>query len=69
MKNKVKLKPCPFCGGEAEKEEMGMNLNRIICCNCRIATTVFFRIRVSDTGMELYEYKKIPEKYWNRRKP
>lgn len=32
----MKLKPCPFCGGEAEFERLGTNRQScIVCCtNC-----------------------------------
>ena len=35
-----KLKPCPFCGGEAKivHGELGRNGSRVICKNCYCST-------------------------------
>lgn len=65
---KIKLKPCPFCGGKAERIEARIDDDKktysVICTNCM---TGIFRPRMK--GMEWFAYKTEQEaiKAWNRR--
>ena len=52
-----KLKPCPFCGGEAEvyeNEYENITLFMVACKNCGISTAG-------------YDYEEDAIKDWNRR--
>lgn len=49
-----RLKPCPFCGGEATV--VGHNIFFVKCTNCEIETL-------------LYRHKDRAVEYWNTRKP
>lgn len=65
------LKPCPFCGGEAESGRTVIKTNGTWC------DAAFVRCTVCDarTNRVLYDAKKHPnceeyeeaEEYWNRR--
>lgn len=53
----MKLKPCPFCGGEAMLEQGATELdNFIYCSKCRAGTRIF-------------NTKNSAVKAWNRREP
>lgn len=62
--DKIKLKPCPFCGGEAV-----IHINdggvRVICKKCEASTpiAVDFYYQGEPTGEAVY---KVVER-WNRR--
>lgn len=68
MAELIKLKPCPFCGGEAKIVEtkecwgQGENANKVTisCCEC------FVEIRVADHESYSFLTKKAIEK-WNNR--
>lgn len=52
------LKPCPFCGGEAETTEVflyGKTAGYVICCN------------KCSCELKMYSSKQNAEKAWNRR--
>lgn len=53
--NEIKLKPCPFCGGEA-KMKILLGRDCISCTNC-------YATMISNYGME----KEYIAKSWNRR--
>lgn len=64
--SKTKLKPCPFCGGQAELidaydaaddyDNVGRPWNRVRCTVCGIAT-----------GRCLPSFQNLPITKWNRR--
>ena len=61
----IKLKPCPFCGGKAEKVEKHDNLTfktliYIRCTDCYAATHIY------DKFSEWFDEKYMIE-CWNRR--
>ena len=46
----TKLKPCPFCGGDAEITvalEAGTNAFKVACCNCLASSAVVFAVEES----------------------
>lgn len=52
------LKPCPFCGGEANIDFLGgFNVYRVRCTKCPC-----------DMGRYWYSRKDDAKKAWNRRK-
>ena len=62
----IKLKPCPFCGGEAKLQtSMSISLQRlsmayVMCEECKVATDAVFEYESDD-----FIYEVI--KRWNRR--
>lgn len=69
MKNE-KLKPCPFCGGEAVIYHQSSKYtehdgNYVYCMNCRIRTPLF--ICFGDTGKTYADTKAEAFNAWNRR--
>lgn len=55
------LKPCPFCGGEADIEQKGRNRLRIFCKVCHIEKTqMVLRYSLEWLRMKLIEN-------WNKR--
>lgn len=41
MMDEIKLKPCPFCGGDAEMQQgkyQGLNTFYVSCCGCGAQT-------------------------------
>ena len=55
--SEIKLKPCPFCGGEAELGTFSTNSDDkflVECSNCGVATLLY------------YDTEKATEA-WNRR--
>lgn len=51
----MNLKPCPFCGGEAEvKEDKRLNMFYVTCPDCKVETDV-------------YHNMEKPIEVWNRR--
>lgn len=57
----IKLKPCPFCGGEAELKQDCRNGYKLKCKNCLVA----FKQKVLRQPMEWLEEKMIQS--WNNR--
>ena len=37
----TELKPCPFCGGEANVEEAYMNIFVVACSGCSVITAIY----------------------------
>ena len=66
---KIELKPCPFCSGEAKFRHIGKGSNKhelgvlIRCTNCGASTEIFYPL-----GWTSYKARKqnVIEK-WNRR--
>ena len=60
-----KLKPCPFCGGKAEKiaveEPSNVGGYVVQCSSCEASTRVWFPIKDS--------VDRILREAWNRRAP
>ena len=57
----VKLKPCPFCGGEAELQKYSKNVGEsfaVVCKKCETRTT-FFYVNRSNSGVDADIYEKI----------
>lgn len=67
--NEIKLKPCPFCGGEAKLQtSMSISLQRIsiayvMCEECKAATDAVFEYEFESDDAFIYEAIKR----WNRR--
>lgn len=60
----AKLKPCPFCGGEAElgtKKLVGLLMSAIVCPKCKASTNIFDEFTDVDTA------EKAAVDAWNRR--
>lgn len=57
------LKPCPFCGGEAEMHYWGKNGRILKCASC----VVQWRQKVRSQSIEWLEKKLIEN--WNTRQP
>lgn len=55
MKNKIELKPCPFCGGEAELFE-GYSLSHVYCINCDAQTD-----GLKNAAVELWNTRPIED--------
>ena len=53
-----KLKPCPFCGGEATLEDTSTGFG-VICWNCQISTTMDWK---SDKAIAIWNNRKNNEK-------
>lgn len=67
-----KLKPCPFCGGEADAEivvgktEVSTGIGFRVCCpKCRIERSSFTRCVISFEEAEIFKQEVIEA--WNRR--
>ena len=60
--SEIKLKPCPFCGGEAVLKRDRIGLYCVKCTNCKCMTTFQF-----DFGEGEEASKKKAAKIWNRR--
>lgn len=65
-KIKIDLKPCPFCGGDAEMKqcESPKNFYFVTCVKCHCMTDVFMLNRTENTGVENI---KANADMWNRR--
>lgn len=47
----IKLKPCPFCGGNAKVYSCGLFINceaKVMCPRCRIQTASYKEVDVED---------------------
>ena len=62
MMSEIKLKPCPFCGGEAVLKRDRIGLYCVKCTNCGCMTTFQF-----DFGEGEEVSKKKAADVWNRR--
>lgn len=62
MEQKLELKPCPFCGGEAKMTQIKSNGFMIKCDKCKIQR----RQKVLRYPIEWLEEKMIED--WNTRK-
>ena len=58
---KTKLKPCPFCGGEAELKQIGRNKIEITCKSCHVKRTQKTLYKTLDW------LKNVMVKSWNER--
>lgn len=56
--DKTELKPCPFCGGEAEMLD-GFTL--------KIPHAYFVRCKKCNTESDMYGTKRAAKKHWDRR--
>lgn len=56
------LKPCPFCGGEAQLEHdfMGIGSSYVVCKKCGLKSVSFMRSFECSSDANAVEY-------WNRR--
>lgn len=61
IETEIKLKPCPFCGGEAQMEWYGKNGRTIKCTKCLIQK----KQKVLRFTVEWLEEKLIKD--WNTR--
>lgn len=57
MTEKTKLKPCPFCGGEAELFE-GYSLSHVYCINCDAQTD---GLKNAKRAVELWNSRPIED--------
>lgn len=66
--DEIKLKPCPFCGGEAAAFEYGGSC-WVRCRNCRVMTEVFYNVFTDNlTNTTVQQDGKLKAlKAWNRR--
>lgn len=65
--SKVKLKPCPFCGGEARLEQIpGATWDKFVV-TCKSKKCCAFYIGYCDEG--LYDTRTKAIEAWNTRKP
>ena len=71
-----KLKPCPFCGEEAEIDDSGSCLDIICCCSMSIQKCDVLTIEQRKTlNLETYKYSDESEQIvleyliekWNKR--
>ena len=76
MSNETKLKPCPFCGGEANITNTGYGYGsgsfnadyEVGCCNCKIRFrgTSYILMKNGVPVVSVDGYKECVE-LWNRR--
>lgn len=76
MKPIEELKPCPFCGGEAELKDLGVGTGGwYVKCNTRYCGSTMWGTPVDGTKVSLdsnavYDQSKINAiKWWNTRNP
>ena len=61
----IKLKPCPFCGGKAEVEQIaGATWDKFVA-HCKSSKCIAFYIGYVDEG--IYPTKTKAIEAWNRR--
>lgn len=64
----IKLKPCPFCGGDAEVmyacTEDGTKTISVVCQKCKIG---IFRARLEPDEWNAWEKPEKAIEAWNRR--
>ena len=69
----VKLKPCPFCGGEAELKKLGVICDEgyaVVCKECKARTKLTF-IEKPGKDAKLDSFRRIAKakliRQWNMR--
>ncbi len=63
-----KLKPCPFCGGEAEYIPLSSSCGRIACVGkCGMRTARFWDEPMTASKDERTKWYEVATSAWNRR--
>ena len=73
MSEEIKLKPCPFCGGEAEVKKLGVICDEgyaVVCKECKARTKMTF-IEKADRPVDILLRRTVAKvtiaARWNRR--
>ncbi len=69
---KMKLKPCPFCGGKADTNEkyyLSYDAWLVYCIRCNCSTTKFTGDTDEDYNTRKAQGKELAISAWNKRTP